>query len=437
MLKQSVIVRSIPDCVASLVLLAKPTNLTEFLETSPEIEQLKRSYQVLSAQHAAKPGSIEFIDYDDIAGDQHDRVNAKEVLGYHYAFFCQPEFWLKEPKTKPMVDDLDLQLTASITGDFEEGRRIADKLAKERPDDSRAAFNRGWYELRDGKIQLGYSLMHRGRRVEVFGDRKANTSMPLWEGQKGVVMLVLEGGLGDQIHQARYAANLTAMGCSVIVSCAPTLAPVIKHVAGVSAIVQHGSEGAVYHEYWMPAMSAPMFLKMELADLSGKPYIPIPAVEKHDGIRIGLRWSGNKAFEDQHHKLFPAEPFFAAVKNPKVEFISLQRDADTQFRPSWVKEVPLDTWEATRKAVASCDLIISSCTSVSHLSAAMGIPTWVVIPIMAYFLYAMPGERTPYYDCMRLFRQKKYGDWSDPMKQLNKALKLEIADRLKVRHNVP
>lgn len=422
MVVPKVIVRSIPDCVAALVLEEKPANLTEFLETSPKIEQLKQSYQAAYAKHVSSPGSVEFVDYDDVAGDKHDHVDAKKVLGYHYATFCQPEFWLKDPRTKPVIDDLDLQLTASITGDFAEGRRIADKLAQERPDDSRAAFNRGWYELRDGKIGLGYSLMHRGRRVKVFGDGQPNTSRPLWDGRKGVLMLVLEGGLGDQLHQARYASNLAAKGCSVVISCNPGLAPLLKDVAGISAIVQHGSEGAVYHDYWLPGMSSPMFLGLELPDISGKPYIPVPDVPKGSRFRIGLRWSGNKAFEAQHHKLFPPQPFFEAVYRPDMEFVSLQRDADTQFKPDWVQDVCLDSWEDTRKAIASCDLVISSCTSVSHLAGAMGIQTWVILPVMSYFLYAMPGSKTPYYDSMTLFRQKTFGDWSHPMNEIKAEL---------------
>lgn len=424
MTKKKVFVRSIPDSVAALVLSTKPANLTEFLETSAEIEKLKRSYQQLAAQHATNPGSIEFVDYNDVAGDQHDRVDARQVLGYHYATFCQPEFWLREPKTKPVVDDLDLQLTAAIMGDFAEGRRIADKLAKERPDDSRAAFNRGWYELREGKIRLGYELMHRGRRVGVFGNKAPATSRPQWNGEQGVVLLVLEGGLGDQIHQVRYASALVKRGCSIIVSCSAQLAEIFRDVSGVSAIVQHGAEGAVFHEYWMPAMSAPFFLGMELPDISGHAYIPRPTAERSRIFRIGLRWSGNKQFESQHHKLFPPAPFFEAVKDQRVEFISLQRDADLEAKPDWVRQVPLNTWKETQQAIASCDLVISSCTSVSHLAAAMGVPTWVIVPIMSYFLYAMPGERVPYYDSMRLFRQKTFGDWSHPISNVKAELQI-------------
>ena len=155
------------------------------------------------------------------------------------------------------------------------------------------------------------------------------------------------------------------------------------------------------------------------------PYINKPVTIKGHKKRIGLRWSGSKAFEEQHNKLFPAELLFSAVKSADYEFISLQRDADTELCPPWVKQVPLDSWHETREAIASCDLVISSCTSVSHLAAAMGVETWVVTPIMPYFLYALDGDKTPYYDSMRLFRQETFGEWLEPFVKIAKELKQE------------
>ena len=102
---------------------------------------------------------------------------------------------------------------------------------------------------------------------------------------------------------------------------------------------------------------------------------------------------------------------FDAVKSEDYEFVSLQRDEGADACPLWVEQVQLNTWEDTRQAVASCDLVISACTSVSHLSAAMGVETWVVIPVMGYYLYALDGEKTPYYDSMTLFRQEVFGEW--------------------------
>jgi hypothetical protein len=59
----------------------------------------------------------------------------------------------------------------------------------------------------------------------------------------------------------------------------------------------------------------------------------------------------------------------------------------------------------------------------------MGIETWVVIPVMGYYLYALDGDKTPYYDSMRLFRQEVFGDWAAPFDQIKKRLSVKPALR--------
>lgn len=462
-------VRSVPDCMASFVRVAKPTDLDDFVHNSGLAGHLKTSYQVLQAGYQVDPECFLFVEYEDLLADPRTQLNrihdflgldpfeydleridgstvkeddeglhgvvglhdikpklarqhnesAKDVLGYHYGQFCQPEFWRPNLRIIAPIDDLDVQLAASTMGNFEEGKRIAEKLKLERPNDHRAAYNRGWYELRDGNIQEGYKLLHRGRKVGVFGNSQPNTPQPEWDGRSGkTILLQLEGGLGDQLHQMRYTCELRAKGFSPIVSCSGELVSFIASTDLADAVVQHGAEYGVYHDYWMAGMSSPIYLNIRKNTIRGDSYIHRDFTVHSKKLRVGLRWSGNKTFEAQHHKLFPAHLFFDAVKRDDVEFISLQRDADLEHKPSWVQDVPLQTWHDTHKAVSSCDLVISSCTSVSHLSAAMGVPTWVVIPIMGYYLYAEPGDQTPYYNSMRLFRQQKYGDWTQPFEQI-------------------
>jgi hypothetical protein len=169
-------------------------------------------------------------------------------------------------------------------------------------------------------------------------------------------------------------------------------------------------------------MSAVVPLGFELEDLTGEAYITKPKSIKGFRKRIGLRWQGQIAFEAEHKKKFPYQLMFDALEGVDAEFISLQRDEGADACPPWVKQVPLDTWEDTRQATASCDLVISSCTSVSHLAAAMGIETWTVIPIMAYFLYAQEGEKSPYYDTMKLFRQEVHDSWEAPFNKIKERL---------------
>jgi hypothetical protein len=166
-------------------------------------------------------------------------------------------------------------------------------------------------------------------------------------------------------------------------------------------------------------MSTVMPLELEYSDIDGSAYINKPEVIPHQGLRIGLRWQGSPAFEHEQYRIFPPNLMFDAVKGLEAEFISLQRDAGAEYCPDWAKSVPLSTWEETRTAIASLDILITSCTSVAHLAGAMGIPTWIITPILPYYLWAKDGDTTPWYDSVRLFRQEEFSDWSGAFYKLN------------------
>lgn len=473
-------VRDVADCAASFVRIAKPENLDQFIYDGQLMDHLKHAYITLQAGYNHNPASFLFVEYEDLLADpkaQLDRIheflgmepfdydfgnidgstvsendedmhgyagmhhvakklekqhnqNSKDVLRNHYNKFVHPAFWRGEvvPKNYQM-DLLDVQVTAGRIGDFEEGWRIAQQLEKERPWDHRAAYNRGWYYLRDGKVKEGYALLERGRIEECWGNRPADTPAPLWDGKsKGTILLRLEAGLGDQIHQVRYAKDLAERGNKVVVACSGQLASLFKDVEGVSAVVQLDALYGVYHDFWIPAMSMPFYLGYDLEDIDGTAYIPKPEVAKGKKFRIGLRWSGNPMFEHEQHRVFPTGPFFDAVRDADAEFISLQRDEGSDLCPVWVNKVDLSTWEATRQAIASCDLVITSCTSVSHLAAAMGVETWVIQSVMPYYLYAIPGPKTPYYDSMIMIRQEKYGDWQCCFDEIKARLSADEAE---------
>jgi hypothetical protein len=55
----------------------------------------------------------------------------------------------------------------------------------------------------------------------------------------------------------------------------------------------------------------------------------------------------------------------------------------------------------------------------------MGVQTWVVIPVMGYYLYALDGDKCPYYDNMTLFRQEVFGDWQLPFDRIKAKLTVE------------
>ncbi len=471
-------VRNVPDCAASFVRVAKPKDVPTFLREGGLIDHLKSSYTTLQAGYAAAPENFCIVDYDDLMDHPQEQLNrvlafiglepfefdlmaiegstVKErdeeawgipglhtirsvlerstqdshaLLGGLYDQFCQPAFWKGEtPESRPK-QPIDLQLEASTRGDFEKGWEIACQIEKEKPEDNRAAYNRGWYLLRQGKLQEGMALLDRGRVEQVFGNRRPQTSAPIWDGHTtGTVLLNLEGGLGDQIHGVRWARDISRRGCRVIVACSGQLAGLFESVAGVSAVVQHEALFGVYHNFWVPAMSAVVPLGYEYKDISGRAYLVKPEVQKPTRMRIGLRWYGSQRFEHEHHKKFDPQLMFNAVKDMDADFISLQRDEGAEQRPEWCREVPLSHWGETRDAVASCDLVISACTSIAHLAGAMGVETWVISPVMPYYLWADGKSTSVWYDSVLLFRQEVFGEWEAPFNSIRGALRLKFND---------
>ena len=450
-------VRPSVECLASFVNISKPEDINEFLK-GPLVNHFFSSYHILKAGYEAYPEKFLLIEYDALVNDtqnQMDRISefvgttkfihdlnnvpaSKEqdeawgiedlhavrpvvsnrnldvvsILGENLAKrFEGGEFWNDKPEPVREPGLLDMQLEAGLRGDFEKGWEIAQQAD---PADNRASFNRGWYELRRGNLQKGHKLLNQGRLEDVFGNRKTS-GMSEWKGEKGTVLLNLEGGLGDQVHGFRFAKDIEQRGCKVVIACSAELAPIF---AEQFITVQHEAAGGVYHDYYCPSMSAVLPLGYEYSDLKGDAYIPRTA-ELIKG-RVGVRWQGNPRFEHEQHRLFPANLMFDAVKG--TDCVSLQRDEGVELKPSWMAQANVEDWNATRRSISECELVVTSCTSTAHLAAAMGVETWIVTPLLAYYLWALPIPTSPYYNSVTLYRQEKYGDWSAPFEHIKEKL---------------
>jgi len=72
--------------------------------------------------------------------------------------------------------------------------------------------------------------------------------------------------------------------------------------------------------------------------------------------------------------------------------------------------------------IGQLDLVISICTSVAHLSGAMGAETWVMLSADADWRWLKDRNDTPWYPTMRLFRQDTLGDWPNMVVDVISAL---------------
>ena len=332
---------------------------------------------------------------------------------------------------KTNVHPLDLALNASISGNPDTSEEI---LRGQPQDDLRVLFNLGWHEMRHGNMKKAFEHFNYGRYINVFG----LPALPgkIWKDEplEGKTLLFrCEGGYGDQILNFRFAKRFEDMGARVLVSCAPELKEIFSR-HGYICVDNEIVIGAHY-DYWVPAMSAVFLLNMEYDDLDGSPFMT--ATEKRklfakpNSLKVGIRWSGSPDFEDEQHRRFSPELMINLHEVPNTTLFSLQRDENcVDGLPFGDLREQMKTWEDTSSIIAGCDLIITSCTSVAHLAGALGVKTWVVVPVLPYYTWAIPGTTSKWYDSVRIFRQKRYGEWEDVFNEIREEL-----TKLSVNHN--
>lgn len=354
-----------------------------------------------------------------------------------------------------MIDTIDIALEACINGHPD----LAEDLLRQRdPNDVRVRFNLGWHELRHGRFLDGMRMLDAGRYVPCYG----SPPIPgvIWNPkehdlQGRTILLRSEGGYGDEMVNARFAANLAEHGAKVILACHPSLMSLLARVKGVSAAISSGVVTECYYDYWLPAMSAPHVLGLEFPDhtdtaapkLSGAPYLTAhPALAAKwkgllkDGYKVGIRWRGSPKFEHHQYRTFDPEPLFSLAEIDGVRVFSLQRDEGSELLPQDSDVIDLGlfltSWEETAAAISNLDLVVTSCTAIGHLAAALGVPTFVVVPCMPYYIWAYStkrdgtafgGDTSPWHDTVRLFRQTKFGEWNKPLLAMNHAVRDLVA----------
>lgn len=78
----------------------------------------------------------------------------------------------------------------------------------------------------------------------------------------------------------------------------------------------------------------------------------------------------------------------------------------------------LNGFEDTAALCAHMDVVVSVDTSVAHLAAALGKPTWVLLPFAPDWRWLLNREDSPWYDSVRLFRQDEDRQWSPVLERV-------------------
>jgi tetratricopeptide (TPR) repeat protein len=264
---------------------------------------------------------------------------------------------------------------------------------------------------------------------------------PLWLGeyalQRKTILLHAEQGLGDTIQFARYAPLLARQGASVVLEVHPGLGDLLSRVEGVAKVVTLGEPLPPFDVY-CPLASLPFALKTEPASVPADiPYLSALSerVETWRGRlgeasrpRIAIAWSGNASHVNDRNRSIALAALRPLLTTEGVEFVSIQRDL-RDGEAEELKGLPvkhlgeeLGDFDDTAAVLTLSDLAICVDTSVAHLSAAMGRPTWIFIPFWPDWRWTLGATQSPWYPQARLFRQSAPGAWESAIADVSAEL---------------
>jgi hypothetical protein len=318
------------------------------------------------------------------------------------------------------------------------------------PDSATAHWNRALTWLQAGNYERGWPEYEwRWRRKR---SRPREFARPRWEGGPlggRTVLLRCEQGLGDAIQFVRYAPLVRERGGPVVLECPRRLLSLFSRCEGIDRLVAEGDPLPAF-DVQAPLMSLPALLGTTLATVPARvPYLSAdPALVEQwgarvaplPGFRVGITWQGNPRHKWDAHRSIRLASFASLARLEGIHLVSLQREHGTEqlrslagrFSVTDLAREPAASpgdFAETAALLEHLDLVVTVDTATAHLAGALGVPVWVALSTISDWRWLLDRDDSPWYPTMRLFRQRRQGDWDDVFARM--------ADELRLLHPRP
>jgi predicted TPR repeat methyltransferase len=306
-----------------------------------------------------------------------------------------------------------------------------------------AHYNRARAWLALGDFERGWPEYEwRWRRPEFA---RQQIDVPAWDGSPlaGRTLLVRwEQGLGDTLQFVRYVKVLTDAGEKVVASVQREL---------VALLAQSGFKNLVSEGDPLPAcdaqamlLSLPYLMHTTLETIPA----PIPYLSADSRLvepwrarlattagrcKVGICWQGNPRSPHEPYRSMPLVQFEPLARVEGVQLVSLQKGFGSEQVAAVANRFAVVDWTAemdaggdafldTAALASGLDLIVTSDTAIAHLAGALGCQVWVALPHSADARWLVDRGDCPWYPTMRLFRQRRAGDWAGVFEEIRSAL---------------
>ena len=287
-------------------------------------------------------------------------------------------------------------------------------------------FKEGWkaieslWELEDNRASMWYK-----RAKEIWKGNRTTKRILLWRRRQGI---------GEDIIFLSLVQEVKGMCETLSVYVDPRLEPLCRRaMPGINFVKDKEELKKIEFDFHMPLGSVPGLLRNDIRDFDRtvKGYLKADP-ERVEAIRtelnlkgktaIGISWRSFNSI-NKTKKSIQLEDMERLFSGLDVVLVNLQygdvEDEIREFKDATGIEVvqcaSVDNREdldGLAALIEVCDLVVSIPNVTVHLAGALAKDTWVLLPYVANFWWLLDRTDSIWYPTLRLYRQKKFQDWS-------------------------
>ncbi len=295
-----------------------------------------------------------------------------------------------------------------------------------------------------GNLRIGLGEFARGwadyeARFDIAGTAWAAATATAWRGQNlagGTLVVDAEQGFGDSVLAVRFLGLARARVGRLVLRCQPPLVTLMQasELADEVITLAHHAGGDAHCRL----LSLPHLLGLATIPQVAIPYLkpPVDAMRRWagrlagPGLAIGLVWSGLASATQNRYRVFDPAALVRALGGHARLFGLQVPGAGVPACPPGITDLSADLRDfgETAAALKQIDVLVSAETAVAHLGGALGVDTWIPMPMTADWRWRVGAVQSPWYPNVRLFRQTRPMQWDDVFIAIRTALNADRGD---------
>lgn len=316
-----------------------------------------------------------------------------------------------------------------------------------KPDYVQGHYNLGFCLLAMGQYSEGWQEEEYRLKRPEFKYLSLATQLPQWNGQQPQpndrLLVLEEQGMGDKLQFVRYltlVAEQFTGGVSIVIG--RPLRELFRRSFPCIEILEAMPVDQRTWQWQSPLLSLPRVFDTTVETIPRQiPYLMtdparvaywqsrITALHLPTATRkIGVVWKSGTGMKIAQQKSVPIQNIAPLLNHPGCAWFSLQKEPDPDKAPfvisgkliDWAEE--FTDFDETAALAVNLDLVISVDTSVAHLVGGLGQPTWLFNRSASDWRWMRDREDSPWYPTMRIFTQRKAGEWGEVVQRMAQAL---------------